>query len=152
MDFHRVRRRGDDRPDRRRGSGGSGVFQPRGPDDSQQHPLGRPRVPGVLVCRLPGRVVLDSDESQEESGVNQQELYYRARNRDSGCILADVLSVGGDCGGLDGDFVDSRSLLWLLGVCTNSRGSVPPCVLAPWPMVAGIFSLAQVRTRHWGRL
>jgi hypothetical protein len=59
LDLHRVRRRGDDRSDCRRRFGGSGVLQPGGPDDTEQHPLGGARLPGVLVCRLPARVVLD---------------------------------------------------------------------------------------------
>lgn len=59
LDLHRVRRRGDDRSDCRRGFGRSGVFQPRGPDDAEQHSLSGARLPGVLVCRLPDRIVLD---------------------------------------------------------------------------------------------
>jgi hypothetical protein len=62
--LHRVRRRGDNNSDCRRDFGGSGVFQPGGPDNTQQDSFGRPRLPSFFVCRLPGRVVLDSDKGQ----------------------------------------------------------------------------------------
>ena len=91
-----MRRRGDDHSDRRRSFGWSGVFQPGGPDDTQQYSLGRPRLPGVLVRHLPGRVILDSGEGQEESCLNQQKLRRCARCRDARCVLANMLSVGGD--------------------------------------------------------
>ena len=97
LDLRRMRRRGDNRPNCRRGSGGSSVFQPGGPDDAEQHSLGGPRLPGVLICHLPGRVVLDSGESQKESGLDQQKLRRCAHCCDAGCVLADLLSVGRDC-------------------------------------------------------
>jgi hypothetical protein len=97
LDLHPVRRRGDDCSDCRRGFGGSGVFQPGGPDDTEQHSLGGACLPGVLVCHLPSCVVLDSGESQEESGFDQQEFCRCPGCRDAGRVLADLLSVGGDC-------------------------------------------------------